>query len=280
MRKKPLLAALLCALLMLSACGGDQPTQTTVPPPTESWPINTGPTAPATKTVYVIDSITSIRGDRQTKVQRIFDDQDRVKEMVTYMNGVEVQRQAAECDKDGNYTRLTCESSVIEHTYEAGHLTGTYTYFGNELNISKEYRWENDLLLTITDKIPSQNTEQKLERTFDSQGRIIREDHSLNGSLSSYTVYVYAEDGSAQITTYDTAGSVTQTAQQTWDGSTATTTVYAADGNISTVDTQTYDAQGNLINDKSCDADGTVLTEQIYVWKVIEIPIEQMRSSN
>ncbi len=272
--KKWILLALLCAALALPGCKNEP-----APEPSQSEPQQTDAVLPETKTVYVIASITTVSGERQTRIERVFDENDRVTAMLTYTNGELTQEQAVECDENGNYIRLTCQGLTVEHTYdEHGHHTGIYTYADGELTISTEYQWENGLRTAVTDTM--QGMVQKTVLIYDGQSRPIREDHYVNGALSAYSVYAYADDGSAQITTYDAGGSVTQTASQVWEGNTVTTAVYAADGNISVYQTQTYDDQGNLLTTQQTDDEGTVLQSQTYEWRAIEVPYETPRASN
>lgn len=307
MRKRIIFLLLLS--LLLSGCNGDpepapttapvtEPSQTqpseTEPPvtepsetepsetePSKTEPTETEPTEPPTKLVSVISSITSSFGSALTRSERVFDEEGRVTQVITYSHGQETQRFAVECDENGNYIRWISGRSVTEYTYDReGRVTGTYAYLDDVLQMSSQYVWEDGLLTATIQHSPVQNLEQRLERIYDAQGRLIREDHSVNGSMVSYTVYTYAADGSVAITTYAADGSVTQTARQITVGNEVTISSYLPDGTYAGKQVKTYDSQGNLLTDTDYAADGSVSSQQRYTWRTVEVPLDCPRASN
>lgn len=304
---KKIIVSVLMLSLLLSGCAKDpEPAPTTVPAvtepssipteptltepsqtdptptePSQTEPPQTEPTEPPTKLVNVISSVTSTFGSVLTRSERVFDQEGRVVEVITYSNGQENQRYSVECDENGNYVRWTCGLSVTEYTYDReGRVTGTYAYLGGVLQLSSQYVWEDGLLTATIQKSPAQDLEQRLDRRYDAQGRVIREDHSVNGSLSSYTVYTYAADGSAAITAYAADGSVTQTAQQTTVGAEVITAFFQSDGTPANRQVKVYNSQGNLMTDTEYAPDGTVVSQQRYSWRTVEVPQDCPRASN
>lgn len=285
MRK--LLLPLLVLGLMLTGCTKDAPTAPTQPSVTDTLattptdPSQTEPTTPSTKLVSVIETVVSTFGANQTRVERIFDAQNQVVEVITYAQEQVTQRYQVECDEHGNFVRWISGQSVTEYTYDReGRVTGTYAYLDGELQLSSRYVWEDGLLTATIQEIPIQNQQQRLDRIYDAQGRLIREDHSLNGSLASYTVYTYSDDGSALITAYAADGSVTQTAQQTVQGTELTVLTTSPDGSFVGKQVKTYDAQGNLLTDTEYDSNGSVVSQQRYTWRTVEVPLDCPRASN
>lgn len=290
MRKRIL--CLLILSLLLTGCGNDpNPAPTTVPtavtgpsetaPSTEPAETEPLPTEPPTKLVSVISSVTSSFGAAQTRAERVFDQEGRVTQVITYSNGQETLRYDVECDEHGNYIRWIAGESETEYTYDReGRVTGTYVYLGEKLVMSSRYVWEDGLLTATIQNNPAQNLEQRLDCRYDAQGRLIREEHSVNGSLISYTAYAYSDDGSAAITTYGSDGSVTQTALQTTAGNEVTVSSTLPDGTFAGRQVKTYDQQGNLLTDTDYAEDGTVISQQCYAWRMVEVPLDCPRASN
>ena len=290
MRKRIL--CLLILSLLLTGCGkSPDPAPTTIPttvtepsetlPPTEPNETEPLPTEPPTKLVSVISSVTSSFGAAQTRSERAFDENGQVTQVITYSNGKETQRFDVECDEHGNYIRWISGQSVTEYTYDReGRVTGTYVYLGENLVMSSRYVWEDGLLTATIQSHPTQNLEQRLDCCYDAQDRLIREEHSVNGALISYTAYAYSEDGSAAITTYGSDGSVTQTALQTTEGTVITITSTLPDGTFAGKRVKTYDELGNLLTDTDYAEDGTVISQQCYTWRTVEVPLDCPRASN
>ena len=255
-----------------------EPTQTE---PTQTEPTQTEPTEPPTKLVSVISSVTSSFGDSLTRSERVFDGEGRVTEVITYSGGQETQRYSVECDENGNFIRWVSGGAVTEYTYDReGRVTGTYAYLSGVLQLSSRYVWEDGLLTATIQTNPVQNLEQRLECLYDAQGRLIREDHSVNGSLVSYSVYTYSGDDSVSIITYAADGTVTQTARQTTVGTEVTITAFQPDGTPTGRQVKTYDANGNLLTDSDYAADGTLISQQRYSWRTVEVPLDCPRASN
>lgn len=289
MRKRIL--CLLILSLMLTGCTDDSKPDSTTAPTTLTEPSQTLPTEPAetepteteptTKLVSVISSVTSSFGAAETRSERVFDENGQVTQIITYSNGQETQRFDVECDEHGNYTRWVSGQSVTEYTYDReGRVTGTYVYLGEVLQLSSQYVWEDGLLTATIQSNPVQNLEQRLDCRYDAQGRLIREEHSVNGSLISYTAYSYSADGSATVTTYGSDGSVTRIAIQTTTDTEVTISSTLPDGTFAGKRVKTYDEDGNLLTDTEYGEDGTVLSRQSYAWRTVEVPADCPRASN
>lgn len=270
MKKLWICIALLC--LCLTACGSE-PEPTTAPTQIDA---STEATQPLTKTVCVRTSSTTQSGSTVTRTEYLFDDQDRVTEVLVYTNDVQTQRHSVECDEHGNYILWSSDVSQIRYTYDSeGHLLGYFAYTGDTLVSSTEYTWNEGLRTSITRRMPSQTLEHRTTLTYDESGSLIRQDSYLNGTLLDYSVYSIGEDGKpTAMTTYHADGTLSKTVTYVYDGLTVTAT--ADDG---TVTQQTFDEHGDLLSSIEYAADGTETSRETHSWKAIEVPIDSPRAS-
>lgn len=275
MKKYLCLLVLLC--LCLTGCAGE-PEETTVP--TES-----AAPEPATKTVYVHASITKEYGAAVSRTEFLFDETDRVTQVVIYSNDAEQMRYSVECDENGNYTRWSATvsgmESVTEYTYDAqGHSLGSSVYMGGTLMSATVYTWEGDLRTSITTTMPAQNMEQRAVMTYDETGRLIRQDTYVDGTLNSYAVCTTDEQGRLLTTaSYQADGTAVSTTTYTYDAATETRVTTDPDGSVTQQTVLTYDEAANLLTSTVSDGDGNVLSSETHVWKAVEVPIGCPRAS-
>ena len=156
MKKMFALITILFLLLCLTACT-EEPVSTTEA---------TTPTQAQSKTVYVHTSITQEYGSSVNRTEYLFNEQDRVSEVVVYTNGAETKRHRVECDENGNYIRWTSDGSVTEYAYDGqGHSLGVRLYINDVLISSTEYTWEGDLRTSVTTAMVTQGMTQRILMT-------------------------------------------------------------------------------------------------------------------
>lgn len=266
---KKILAALtaFAALLGLTAC-------TAEPEPTV-------PTQPPYKTVFVHTSITQEFGSTVSRTEYVFDEEDRVKEVVVYTNDTETKRHSVECDENGNYIRWTAEGSVMEYTYdENGHNLGMSMYIGGNLVSSTEYVWENGMRTSVTTKMAAQNMTQKVLMTYNAAGFLLRQDSYTADTLSSYSIYTNDANGRVQsMSTYLPDGSLYTVSTHSWDGDTQTVTTTGADGSVTQIAVMTYDVAGNLLTHEIYNANQELLSKETHTWKAIQVDPDCPRAS-
>ena len=139
MKKTIAILAALGLCLSFAVCA-EKPT----PSPTE-------PTEPPYKTVFVHTSITRESGSTVSRTEYLFDEADRVKEVVVYTNGTETKRHSVRCDENGNYTHWTSDGYTMEYSYDSeGHSLGMSMYIDGELVSTTSYTWENGLRTSVS----------------------------------------------------------------------------------------------------------------------------------
>lgn len=270
MKKISAILTCLAALLCLSAC--DNP---------DTHPTEPVPTQPLTKTVYVHTSITQEFGNNVNRTDYLFDEQDWVNQVVVYTNDVETKRYSVTCDSNGNYTQLLSDGSVTKFTYDdQGHSLGIYSYINDSLVSSTEHTWEGDLRTSITIKIAAQNTAQRVLMTYDSSGRLLRQDNYYADALGNYTIFNYGEDGRVSgMTVYQPDGTLSSSSTCAWEGNTETIVHTLPDGTISQIAILTHDEHGNLLCQELYTSKKVLISRETHTWKAIEVPIDCPRAS-
>lgn len=269
MRKSVILLA--CFLLLgMTACnhksGSTEPTV---------------PTQPETKTVYVHTSITQEYGTSVNRTEYLFDEQDHVSQVVVYTNDVETKRHSVECDENGNYIKWVSDGSVTEYSYDdRGHSLGMCLYINDVLISSTQYTWENDLRTSVTTKMETQGMTQRILMTYDSSGRLLRQDTYTADTLSSYSIYATGEDGrTTAVTLYQPDGTLLSTSTYTREGNTETITSTLPDGTVNQTAVLTYDEQGNLLTQEIFDSSGQLISKETHTWKAVVVPFDCPRAS-
>lgn len=269
MKKITILILLLC--LLLSGCQRpSEPSASTDPS------VATDLTEPTTKTIHIRTSVTTRTGDTETRTEYILDGSDRVCRVEAYTNDQLTQSYDVQCDENGNYILWTSQTSQIRYSYDqAGRLTGYSAYAGDTLISSTEYTWEDDLLMSITQKMPAQSTEHRATMVYDPEGHLLRQDDYLGGTLLRYQIFTLGEDGRASGSTiYLADGTVSQTTTYHYEDRTITIT--ADDGSYTQ---QTLDAHGNQISTVEYAADGSQISDQSCTWKAIQVDLDCPRAS-
>lgn len=272
MKKRTALLAALSLTLCLTACSQESPASTDGP---------TVPTEPPMKTVYVHSSITQEFGSTVSRTEYIFDEQDRVEEVVVYTNDVETKRHSVECDENGNYIRWTSDGSVMEYTYDAeGHSLGMTMYISGNLVSATAYTWENGLRTSVTTQMAGQNMTQQVLMIYDSGGQLLRQDSYSADSLVSYSVYAYDGDGRVTtMTTYQPDGSLYSLSTHAWEGNTQTIVTTDSDGAVMQTAVLTYDENKNLLTHTVYNALGDQVSKEIHTWKAVQVEPDCPRAS-
>lgn len=264
--------ALLAALLLcLTACGSK-------PDPA---PASTEPTEPPYKTVYVHTAITQEFGSTVSRTEYAFDENDQVIEVIVYTNDTETKRHSVQCDENGNYTRWTSQGSVMEYTYDdEGHSLGMTMYIDGQEVSSTAYTWERGLRTSVTTRMAGQDMTQKVLMTYDSGGKLMRQDSYSADTLDSYSIYAYDSDGRVvAMTTYNPDGSLYSMASHSWDGNTQTIITTDPFGDVMQTAVLTYDEARNLLTHTVYNAYGDQVSKETHTWKAIQVAPDCPRAS-
>ena len=226
------------------------------------------------KTVYLRTSTTLAAGDTVTRTEYVFDDEDRVCQVLVYTGDAQTGSYQVECDGYGNYIRWTGDGPESRYTYDdRGHLLSYGTYVDDVQIASTEYTWEDDRRTCVVRRM--QGTEYRTDLIYDREGRLIRQDDHCDGILLDYSIYILGEDGRpTKLDTYHTDGTLSQTLVYRYDGNTVTAT-----GDDGSVTEQIFDDDGNLLSQTEYAADGTVTQRQTHTWKAIRVPHDCPRAS-
>ncbi len=272
MRKRSAFLAALALALGLTACGEKQD---------PAAPTSTDPTEPPYKTVYVHASITQEFGSAVSRTEYVFDEENWVTEVIVYTNDTETKRHTVENDENGNYIRWTSEGSVMEYTYDAaGHSLGMAMYIGGELVSSTAYSWENGLRTSVITKMAGQDMTQKVLMTYDSGGRLLRQDSYSAETLVRYSIYAYdSESRVATMTTYQPDGSLYSVGKYDWEGQNLTIVTTDPDGDVMQTAKLTYDEAGNLLTHTVFNALGDQVSKETHTWREIHVDPDCPRAS-
>lgn len=265
---------LICALiafavtLSFSACTPVQPADTT-------------PTEPPYQTVYVHSSITQEFGSNVSRTEYLFDQQDRVTEVVVYTNGTETKRHSVTCDENGNYIRWTSDGSDMTYTYdEEGHMLSMTMHIGNSLASSTTYTWENGLRTCVTTSMAGQNMTQRVQTVYDTDGHLLRQDSYLADTLVSYCMYSCDSTGRVlNMTTYQPDGTVLSVSAHSWEGNTQTIVTTDMQDIVTQTATLTYDEAGNLLTHEVYNGENTLISKETHTWKAIQVAPDCPRAS-
>ena len=271
MRKITALLSVLALAFGLSACGG----------PSEPGPAATDPTEPPYKTVYVHSAITQEFGSTVSRTEYVFDDMDRVTEVIVYTNDVETKRHSVQCDENGNYTKWTSDGSVMEYTYDGeGHSLGMTMYIDGQEVSTTAYTWERGLRTSAITRMAGQDMTQKVLMTYDSGDKLLRQDSYSAETLDSYSVYAYDADGRvAAMTTYHPDGSIYSIASHSWEGDTQTIITTDPVGSVMQTAILTYDEAGNLLTHTVYNLYGDQVSKETHTWKAIQVDPDCPRAS-
>lgn len=273
MKKRLIILIILSLLLCLTAC------KENTPPPTDPTP----PTVPkpTTKTVYVHTAVTQEFGSTVSRTEYLFNELDRVYEVVVYTNDDETNRYSVDCDENGNYIKWTCDGSVTEYAYDdQGHSLGLKVYISDELVSSTQYTWENGHRTSITTTIASQGLTQRAIMTYDNSGHLLRQDTYTADTLSSYSIY--ATDTQGRVTAmnvYQPDGTLFYTSTYARENNTETVTTTRPDDTIIQTTVITYDEHGNLLSQVVYDGNNNVISKETHSWKAVVVPLDCPRAS-
>ena len=262
-------------LLSLSACEPEAENNTTQPS-----------TAPSnTRTVYVHTSVTKTSPTINARTEYLYDENDRLKEVVQYSGTSMTRRYNVECDENGNFTLWRCTVDTMElsirYAYDSeGRSLGYSNYQDDMLISSTEYQWEDGLRTAIISVMPAQNRESRSEFTYNSLGYLVRQDSFVDGALVRYGICTVDEQGRVTDTSfYRPNGTAESAVTCVFDGLTETRTATAPDGTVTKKTVITYDEHGNLLSSVEYDGQGNLLVSESHAWKAIEVPLDCPRAS-
>lgn len=272
MKKRTALAALILTL-GLTACGQKEPAA--------SVPDSTGPTEPSMKTVYVHASITQEFGSTVSRTEYIFNENDRVTDVVVYTNDVETKRHSVQSDENGNFIRWTSDGSTMKYTYDdQGHSLEIAMYIGEQLVSTTSYTWEGDLRTSVTTSMAGQGMTQQVLMTYGVDGQLLRQDSYSADTLVSYSIYAYDDEGRVSaMTTYHPDGSLYSIGTHTWEGNAQTIVTTDRDGGVMQTAVLTYDDAKNLLTHTVYNALGDQVSKETHTWRAIQVDPDCPRAS-
>ena len=239
------------------------------------------PTEPPYKTVFVHASITRESGSTVSRTEYLFDEADRVKEVVVYTNGTETKRHSVRCDEYGNYTHWTSDGYTMEYSYDSeGHSLGMSMYIDGELVSTTSYTWENGLRTSVSSSMAGQNMTQKVLMTYDSGGKLLRQDSYNADVLVNYSIYAYDTQGRVStMTTYQPDGSLYSVGTHTWDGNCQTIVTADQNGTVMQTAVMTYDDHQNLLTHTIYNPQGNTISKETHTWKALQVDPDCPRAS-
>jgi YD repeat-containing protein len=242
---------------------------------------STAPTQPPTKTVYVHASITQEYGSTTNRTEYLFDLENHVNQVVIYTNGEETKRHGVLCDENGNYVKWISDGSVTEYSYDdQGNSLGMSLYINDVLISTTAYTWENGLRTSVTTTMETQGMTQRILMTYDSSGRLLRQDTYTADTLSSYSIYATDENGQvSSVALYQPDGTLISTSTYVRTSTMETITSTLPDGTVNQTAVLTYDQHGNLLTQEIFDRNGQSISKETHTWREVIVPIDCPRAS-
>lgn len=259
--KKLLALGLALGALCLAACNANSPDDTTVP--TDD---------PNTKTVYLHSSVTQEHGSAVNRTEYVFNDEDRITDIVIYSGEKEVDRYTVESDENGNAVKWYNDETTMQCSYDSqGHTLGTTVFMDGVQVSATSYVWEGDLRTGVVSS--GENFESRHTFTYDEAGHLIRQDIYTNGELTGYSICTNDDEGKLlEAVSYLPDGSIGSTITYTYGEGTETRTTTLPDGTVAQKVVLQYDEHGNLSTSTTYDGKNTIISKETHVWRAVEVP--------
>lgn len=215
-----------------------------------------------------------------------YDESGRICRWDSYWKGELHRSEYPEYDEYGNIIRATVTGSdgsriIEEHrlTLDTEHrILRDEVYVGDSCQEISEYVYDKDGNQTNHTLVRYPKTSEdpsvtcRIDKTYDADGNLLREDIQWNQKLPTHTEYSYTGGRLDKVSNYDEHDRITDYTQYSYDktGLTITMTTYTADGILEETVVNTYDEYGNLLtNEHRNDAlDRTGKT--VYTYELIE----------
>lgn len=284
---KRLLPIILSLLLLLTACGGEDVTETTGNASEQPTYSNEGPEGileeKDTETVYKIAKMTVMNENGEIRWYReyVYDENGFcMEEHETSNQGELTYRRANTADDLGR----TAESQVTE--FGGRSYTIKYSYDGQN-RVTREETWENGEItdyteytyddhgnyLTLRQYMGSElMMDYSFTYTYDENGNQTAMEESLFGELNYRVEMTYDEQGKeiSSLTTLS-GGEVQSRTESSWDGLTETRNYYfGGETEPYMTSVVTYDAAGNVVFEETRYS-GSVTSMTEYVYEPFEV---------
>lgn len=289
------LIPLILAFLLLTACGGQEPEETTVPTTTASTtqtkPSATEDTGPEgvlenkdTQTVYLLTrmSVLDDSGSESWYREYEYNGLGQKAEEFEYTNTGDLSYRSVYTYNDqGLCTAMEIhQMDSFDASKLASVLTVKYTY-DDQGRLVMQQSYEEDTL-TGYDEFTYDEQGNYLtykmyfggelaydwaySYQYDDQGNILSREEMLNGELAYTLECKYDGQGRCIESVTRTAdGFVESRSEMVWEGSTETRTYYDMEDKVFLTTVSTYDESGNMTYQENQYSDGTVtMTEYFY----------------
>ena len=112
----------------------------------------------------------------------------------------------------------------------------------------------------------------RIDKTYDENGNLLREDVRWNEKLPTHTDYSYTNGKPGKVSNYDEHDRLTDYTMYSYDetGLTVTLTTYAADGTLEETVVNTYDEYGNLLTNEHRNETMDRNGKTVYTYELIE----------
>lgn len=279
---KRLIPIILTLLLLLSACGGEDVTETTPNATQQPTSSITGPEGileeKETETVYKLAKMTVMGETGEVRWYReyVYDENGFcMEEHETNNFGEMTYRRANTPDDQGR----TAESHITE--FGGRSYTIKYTYDENS-RVTREETWENGAItdytqytydehgnyLTLQQYVGGEVTmDCSFRYTYDENGHQTSMEELLFGELNYRVEMTYNEEGKeiSSVTTLS-GGEIQSRTESTWDGLTETRNYYfGSETEAYMTSVVTYDTTGNVVFEQTrYGSEVTSMTEYVY----------------
>lgn len=266
---KKLTVILLTALLLLSGCA----------------------TAEKRENPYRLKTYTSkssIAGIPQSSIRcdYFYSENGQICQWDSYWKGELHRSEYPEYDEYDNIIRSTVTNSdgtqtVEEHILtldEAHRILRDEVYVSDSCQEISEYAYDkagNQTMQTLvryakTTEDPSITC--RIDKTYDENGNLLREDVRWNEKLPTHTDYSYTNGKPGKVSNYDEHDRLTDYTMYSYDetGLTVTLTTYAADGTLEETVVNTYDEYGNLLTNEHRNETMDRNGKTVYTYELIE----------
>ena len=215
-----------------------------------------------------------------------YDKNGKICQLDSYWKGELHRSEYPEYDEYGNIIRSTVTNSDGTQTVEEHALTldDQHRILRDEVYVSdscqeiSEYAYDKAGNQTIQTLVRYPKTTEdpsitcRIDKTYDENGNLLREDVQWNESLPTHTKYSYKSGKLDKVSNYDEHNCLTDYTQYSYDetGLVVTLTTCAAGGTVEEIVMNTYDEYGNLLTSEFRDESMGRFGKYVYTYELID----------